>query len=98
MLTLKLIKEETERVVKGLQKKHFPNPQEAVDKAIAIDKERRDAQTKLDAMLAESKKYAAQIGMLMKQGKKEEAEQAKAEVAKLKEESAQLQVKMKEAE
>ena len=98
MLTLKLIKEETERVVKGLQKKHFPQPQEAVEKAIQLDKERREAQTRLDAILAESKKYAAQIGMLMKQGKKEDAEKAKEEVANLKNESTQLQAKMKEAE
>ncbi|MBR3455405.1 MAG: serine--tRNA ligase [Bacteroidaceae bacterium] len=98
MLTLKLIKEETERVVKGLQKKHFPNAQEAIDKAIELDKERRDAQTRLDAILAESKKYAAQIGLLMKQGKKQEAEQAKEEVAKLKAESTTLQGKMKDAE
>ena len=98
MLTLKLIKEETERVVKGLQKKHFPQPQEAVEKAIQLDKERREAQTRLDAILAESKKYATQIGMLMKQGKKEEAEKAKEEVANLKNESTQLQAQMKEAE
>lgn len=98
MLTLKLIKEETERVVKGLEKKHFPNAQEAVDRAIELDKERRDAQTRLDAILAESKKYAAQIGMLMKQGKKDEAEAVKAEVAQLKAESTSLQTRMKEAE
>jgi seryl-tRNA synthetase len=52
MLTLKLITEETERVIKGLQKKHFSGAEEAVEKAIAIDKMRRDAQTKLDATLA----------------------------------------------
>ncbi len=98
MLTLKLIKEETERVVKALQTKPFPQPQEAVEKAIQLDKERREAQTRLDAILAESKKYAAQIGMLMKQGKKEDAEKAKEEVANLKNESTQLQAKMKEAE
>ena len=65
MLTLKLIKEETERVVKGLHKKHFPQPEEAVERAIQLDKQRREAQTRLDAILAESKKYAAQIGMLI---------------------------------
>ena len=71
MLTLKLITEETERVIKGLEKKHFPEAKAAVEKAIAIDKQRREAQTKLDAILAESKKYAAQIGQLMKAGKKQ---------------------------
>ena len=91
MLTLKLITEETERVIKGLEKKHFQGAKEAVEQAIAIDKKRREAQTKLDAILAESKKYAAQIGQLMKAGKKEEAEAAKAEVAKLKASAAELE-------
>lgn len=98
MLTLKVITEETEKVIKGLEKKHFSGAQEAVEKAIAIDKRRREAQTKLDAALAESKKYAAQIGGLMKQGKKDEAEAAKAEVAKLKETIAALQIEQKNAE
>lgn len=98
MLTLKVITEETGKVIKGLEKKHFSGAKEAVEKAIAIDKKRREAQTKLDAALAESKKYAAQIGGLMKQGKKEEAEAAKAEVAKLKESIANLQAEQKNAE
>ena len=98
MLTLKLITEQTDRVIRGLEKKHFDGAKEAIDKAIAIDKARREAQTKLDACLAEQKKYAAQIGALMKQGKREEAEAAKAEVAKLKEASQKYQTKMNEAE
>ena len=48
MLTLKLISEETERVVKGLEKKHFPNAREAVEKVLEYDKIRREAQQKLD--------------------------------------------------
>ena len=98
MLTLKLITEQKDRVVRGLEKKHFDGAKEAIDKAIAIDKARREAQTKLDACLAEQKKYAAQIGALMKQGKREEAEAAKAEVAKLKEASQEYQTKMNDAE
>jgi len=98
MLTLKLITEETDRVVRGLEKKHFANAREAIDKAIEIDKTRRKAQTCLDACLAEQKKQAALIGALMKQGKREEAEEAKAQVAKLKEESGQYQTQMNEAE
>ncbi len=98
MLTLKLITEETDRVIRGLEKKHFQGAKEAVEKAIAIDKKRRENQTRLDATLAESKKYASQIGMLMKQGKAAEAEAAKAEVAKLKELAATLQTEMKDAE
>lgn len=98
MLTLKLITEETERVIRGLEKKHFQGAREAVEKAIEIDKKRRETQTKLDANLAESKKFAAQIGSLMKQGLKSEAEAAKAEVAKLKDLSNALSAELKDAE
>lgn len=46
MLTLKVLSEETERVVKGLEKKHFPNAREAVEKVLEYDKLRREAQQK----------------------------------------------------
>ncbi len=98
MLTLKLITEQTEKVIKGLEKKHFDGAKEAVEKAIDIDKTRRAVQTELDACLAEQKKMAAQIGMLMKQGQREEAEAAKAKVAELKTRSQELQEKKDEAE
>ena len=84
MLTLKLITEERERVIKGLEKKHFANAEEAINEVMAVDKKRRETQQELDANLSEQKKAAAQIGMLMKQGNKEAAEEAKAKVAQLK--------------
>lgn len=98
MLTLKQITEQTDKVIKGLEKKHFDGAKEAIEKAIEIDKDRREAQTRLDACLAEQKKYSAQIGLLMKQGKRDEAETVKTEVAKLKEESQALQTRMNKAE
>ena len=72
MLTLKLISEETERVIKGLEKKHFNGAREAVEKVLSIDKRRREAQRELDATKNQAKQMAAQIGALMKQGKREE--------------------------
>lgn len=84
MLTLKLITEETERVVKGLEKKHFPNAREAVEKVLEYDKIRREAQQKLDANKQQQNQLSKQIGGLMKQGKKDEAEKIKAQVADLK--------------
>ena len=48
MLTLKLISEETERVIKGLEKKHFDGAREAIEKVLAIDTRRRGAQQKFD--------------------------------------------------
>ena len=98
MLTLKLITEETEKVVKGLEKKHFKGAKEAIDEVIATDKVRRQAQAELDANLSAAKKLAGEIGMLMKQGKKEEAEGVKARVAELKEQNKQLEEKKAQAE
>ena len=85
MLTLKLISEETERVIQGLEKKHFKGAREAIENVIAVDKHRRETQQTLDFNLSEAKKMAAQIGMLMKQGKKDEAEKIKVSVAEMKE-------------
>ena len=68
MLTLKLITEETDRVIRGLEKKHFKGAKEAIDEVLAVDKKRREAQQQLDKNLSEAKKMAAQIGGLMKEG------------------------------
>ena len=98
MLTLKLINEETQRVVEGLKKKHFNDAETAIANVQAIDRQRREAQQQLDANLAESKKMAAQIGALMKEQKKDEANAVKEKVAKLKETNKQLEEQMNNAQ
>lgn len=98
MLTLKLITEETERVMRGLEKKHFNGAKEAIDNVLAIDKRRRETQQQSDKIKQEAKQLAAQIGMLMKQGKKDEAEEAKAKVATLKQTDKELQDALDNAE
>ncbi len=98
MLTLKLINEETERVIRGLEKKHFNGAKEAIEEVMATDKKRRQAQTELDQNLAQAKKLAAEIGGLMKQGRRDEAEEVKAKVAELKEASKALEDQKAEAE
>ena len=98
MLTLKLITEETNRVIRGLEKKHFKGAKEAINEVLAIDKRRREAQQKLDANLSEAKKLAAQIGGLMKEGKKDEANAIKESVSKMKEANKQLEDTMNEAQ
>ena len=98
MLTIQLIREETERVVKGLEKKNFAGAREAIDQVLAIDKLRRETQQRLDTNLSEAKKLAAEIGKLMKQGQREEAEQVKAAVAQLKETNKQLEQEKSNAE
>ncbi len=91
MLTLKLITEETERVVKGLEKKHFPNAREAVEKVLEYDKIRRETQQKLDSNKQQQNQLSKQIGALMKEGKKDEAQKIKAQVADLKADDKALQ-------
>ena len=98
MLTLKLISEETERVIKGLEKKHFKGAKDAVEKVLETDKRRRDAQQKLDKNKQEANSMSKQIGMLMKDGKAQEAEEVKAKVAVYKENDKLLQTQMAEAE
>ena len=53
MLTLKVISQETEKVLKGLEKKHFKNAEETINKVLELDKERRAAQQELDNVLAQ---------------------------------------------
>ena len=98
MLTLKLISEETERVIKGLEKKHFKGAKDAVEKVLETDKRRREAQQKLDKNKQEANSMSRQIGMLMKDGKTQEVEEVKAKVAVYKENDKQLQAQMDEAE
>lgn len=84
MLTIQQIKEDPALIVKKLAVKGFA-ADELIDKILLLDGKRRELQLNNDNQGAELKKYAAEIGALMKQGKKEEAEQAKAKVAALKE-------------
>ncbi|WP_314809066.1 serine--tRNA ligase [Segatella oris] len=98
MLTLKLISEETERVIKGLEKKHFEGAREAVEKVLEYDKIRREAQQKLDSNKQQQNQLAKQIGGLMKEGKKEDAEKIKNTVAELKATDKALQEIMDKAQ
>ena len=84
MLTLKLISEETERVVRGLEKKHFKGAREAIEKVLEYDKLRRETQQKLDNNKQQQNLLSKQIGQLMKDGKKDEANSTKEQVAELK--------------
>lgn len=97
MLTLALIKENPEDVIKRLAVKHFDG-REAINKVLELDKERRAAQTIRDNQAAELNKFAARIGGLMKEGKKAEAEEVKAEVAALKEKNKAIDEELKKAE
>ena len=84
MLTLQQIKSNPAEVVERLAIKGFDG-KEAIDKVLALDEQRRLLQLDNDNKAAELNRIAASIGSLMKEGKREEAEQAKSQVAGLKE-------------
>ena len=91
MLTIKLITENTDAVIRGLEKKHFKGAKESIDKVLELNDKRRIAQNQLDKNLAEVNATSKSIGQLMKEGKKEEAEAAKKHVSEIKEVSKALQ-------
>ena len=97
MLTIKQILDNKEAVIRGLEKKHFANAEEAVNRVLEINNERKAAQAELDNLLAQVKNLSKSIGALMKEGNKDEAEAAKQQVADIKEQSKSLEVKMAEA-
>lgn len=97
MLTLQQIKEEPELIIKRLAVKGFDGKQ-PINEILELDNNRRQLQLNNDNLAAQQNKAAATIGGLMKQGKKEEAEAAKAEVAKIKEEQKEISEKLAQVE
>lgn len=95
MLQISYIRENKDLVINGLKKRNFKEL-ELVEEAIALDEQRRLIQTKLDNALAESNKLSKEIGTLMKEGKKQEAEVAKAQTADLKEQIKQYSTSLEE--
>ncbi|GGP04003.1 serine--tRNA ligase [Cloacibacterium rupense] len=97
MLQVSFLREQKERVVEGLKKRNFKNL-ELVDEAIQLDDLRKKTQLELDTQLSEINKISKEIGMLMKDGKKDEAEVAKSKTAQYKESSKELTAKLSEIE
>lgn len=97
MLTLKVITENTDDVIRRLAKKHFDG-KEIIGKVLDLDKKRRNTQASLDASLAELNALSKSIGSLMKDGKKAEAEEAKAKTVQLKENNKTFENDMRDAE
>ncbi|MCI6627933.1 MAG: serine--tRNA ligase [Bacteroidales bacterium] len=93
MLTLKTLRDDPERVIAKLKVKNF-DAKPIVDKVLELDALRRALQTESDALLSVQKQKAAEIGSLMKQGLKDEAEEVKAEVAGIKAKSNDLLARM----
>ncbi|WP_017731166.1 serine--tRNA ligase [Nafulsella turpanensis] len=98
MLQLIYIKDNKDTVLTGLKKKKFARAEETIEKVLSLDEERRHTQQQLDKILAEANNTARQIGQLMKEGKKEEAEKAKSEAAQSKSQSKELSDKLSATE
>ena len=84
MLQLSYIRDNKEKVIKGLNKRHFTEL-ELIDQVLDLDEKRRATQAELDQVLAQSNKLSKEVGALMKAGKKEEAEEIKSQTAQYKE-------------
>ncbi len=96
MLQVNFIRENKTLVTEGLKKRNFNNP-EILDEILKTDDLRKQSQRQLDDILAQSNKAAKEIGALMQQGKREEAEKAKTAVAELKAQSNQLKEQLNQA-
>jgi len=92
MLQLKVIREEKKRILDGLRKRNWNAKQlKVIDDILNLDDQRRNNQNELDNTLAENNKLSKQIGQLMGQGKKDEAEALKIQVANHKEKAKLLE-------
>ncbi len=94
MLTLKQIRDDREAAVRKLAKKGV-DAAAAIDRIVALDDRRKALQAELDSTLAAQNKAAKQIGALMGQGRRDEAEEHKRFVGELKEQSTRLQEESK---
>ena len=81
MIDIKFLRENPEVVKENIKKKFQDHKLPLVDEVIALDKERREVQAEADAIRAEKNQISKQIGALMAQGKKDEAEEIKKKVA-----------------
>lgn len=97
MLQVQFLRENKERVLEGLNKRNFKQT-ELIDEAVSVDDERKKLQFNLDQNLAEMNSISKEIGLLMREGKKEEAEAAKSKTAEFKVNAQDLQQKLKAAE
>lgn len=98
MLQVSVIREQKEKVLAGLRKKLFKNPEEVVEKVLSIDEQRRALQVERDTLLAKSNQLSKEIGNLLKQGKKQEAELAKTESKALGEQAKKLEEQVAQLE
>ncbi len=98
MIDIKFLRENPDAVKENIKKKFQDEKLPLVDEVIALDEERRKTQQEADNIKAEKNKLSKEIGALMAQGKKEEAEVIKKKVAENAEKLGELEAKQKELE
>lgn len=93
MLQLNFIRQNKEAVIQGLRKRNFSDDQlRIVEQILELDDNRKNIQSESDALLAQRNALSKEIGELMKQGRRDDAEALKAQVAAAKEKADQLGV------
>ena len=90
MLQIQYIKEHRDECIQRLKIKHVDNVEQRIDEIISLDEQRRSLQKQSDDLKAEQNAIAKEVGLLFKQGKRDEAEQKKARTAQLKADEKQL--------
>ena len=98
MLDIKFLRENPEVVKQNIRNKFQDQKLELVDKVIALDRENRDIKQEVESLRAKKNKISKQIGALMGQGKREEAEEVKKQVAADGERISELSAREKEVE
>ena len=81
MLDIKFVRENPELVKENIKKKFQDHKLELVDRVIELDKKNRDIKQEVEALRANRNKVSKQIGALMAQGKRDEAEEVKKQIA-----------------
>jgi len=98
MLQLQFIVENKEKTIRGLQKKHFQNAEQYVEKIIRLDQERRQLIVQNNDIKNKINSLSREIGELFKSGKKEEAEKLKQQSTEYKNKEAELDKMLKDVE
>ena len=93
MLDIKFLRNEPETIKENIRKKFQEDKLPLVDEVIALDREFRESKTRCDYLRSQRNSISKEIGKLMAQGKKEEAEAAKGQVSTMAEELAALEAK-----
>ena len=98
MLDIKFVRENPEIVKQNIRNKFQDSKLELVDKVLELDQENRDIKKEVEALRSNKNKISKQIGALMAQGKKEEAEEVKKQVAESAARMAELDAREREVE